>query len=98
MGDLWQQVWNAVRAHFCDLPDAGMVTQVVLRFLVAAALGGLVGWQRERVGKAAGLRTHMLVALGAAFFVFGPQQAGMSNADLSRISTTGRTGGMRKAP
>ena len=27
----------------------------------------------------------MLVALGAAFFVFVPQQAGMSSADLSRV-------------
>lgn len=85
MGGLWQQVWDALRASFSDLPDAGQVTHVVVRLVLAAVLGGLLGWQRERVGKAAGLRTHMLVALGASFFVFVPQQSGMSNADLSRI-------------
>ena len=53
--------------------------------LLAALLGGLVGFQREQAGKAAGLRTHMLVALGAAFFVMIPYQAGMPLADLSRV-------------
>ncbi|MEQ1905144.1 MAG: MgtC/SapB family protein [Pirellulaceae bacterium] len=36
-------------------------------------------------GKSAGLRTHMLVSLGAALFVLIPQQAGMSDADISRV-------------
>jgi putative Mg2+ transporter-C (MgtC) family protein len=85
MGAWWEQVWEALRADFSDLPDAGQVTRVVVRLLLAAALGGLLGWQRERVGKAAGRRTHMLVALGAAFVVFVPQQAGFSSADLSRV-------------
>jgi putative Mg2+ transporter-C (MgtC) family protein len=61
------------------------VTQIVVRLLLAALLGGLLGFQRERVGKAAGLRTHMLVALGSAVFVLIPYQAGMSLADLSRV-------------
>lgn len=34
--------------------------------LVAAVLGGIVGFERERSGKVAGLRTHCLVSLGAA--------------------------------
>lgn len=38
------------------------------RLIMAAFLGGLVGWERERSGKVAGLRTHSLVALGAALF------------------------------
>ena len=46
---------------------------------------GKVGFERERAGKAAGLRTHMLAALGSALFVLIPQQAGMSQADLSRV-------------
>lgn len=36
------------------------------RLLVAALLGGVVGFERERSGKVAGLRTHILVSLGAA--------------------------------
>lgn len=39
---------------------------MISRLLVAAALGGAVGFERERSGKVAGLRTHTLVSLGAA--------------------------------
>lgn len=42
--------------------------ETLARLIVAATLGGLVGWERERWGKVAGLRTHSLVALGAALF------------------------------
>ena len=42
---------------------------ILLRLVVAAALSGLIGYERERTGKDAGLRTHMLVAIGAAMFV-----------------------------
>jgi putative Mg2+ transporter-C (MgtC) family protein len=38
------------------------------RLAVAMALAGILGWEREKVGKSAGLRTHMLVAFGAALF------------------------------
>lgn len=42
--------------------------QWLLRLIVAALLSGLIGWHREASHKAAGLRTHMLVGLGAALF------------------------------
>ena len=42
--------------------------EMILRFLLAVALGAAIGYQRERAGKAAGLRTHMLVSSGAALF------------------------------
>lgn len=42
---------------------------LILRLSVAAFLGGLVGYERQATGKRAGLRTHMLVAVGAALFV-----------------------------
>lgn len=45
-------------------PDLTMA----VRLLVAAILGGIIGLQRERAGKPAGLRTHMLICLGAALF------------------------------
>ena len=44
------------------------VWEVALRLVVAALLGGVLGLQRETDGRAAGLRTHMLLALGAALF------------------------------
>lgn len=43
--------------------------EVLLRILVAAALAGAIGFERETAGKSAGLRTHMLVGMSAALFV-----------------------------
>ena len=40
--------------------------EMVLRLLLAAALGAAIGYQRERVGKQAGMRTHVLISTGAA--------------------------------
>jgi putative Mg2+ transporter-C (MgtC) family protein len=85
MHTVWYEIWRGVQNDFADLPGVAEVTQIVLRMLLAALLGGLVGFERERVGKSAGLRTHMLVSLGSAFFVMIPYQAGMSIADLSRV-------------
>ncbi|PUE09576.1 methyltransferase [Limnohabitans sp. T6-5] len=85
MNEWWQEVGNTVAQEFSDLPDAAGVTRITLRLLIAATLGGILGFEREQKGKAAGLRTHMLVALGAALFVLIPQQAGVSSADLSRV-------------
>ncbi len=42
--------------------------EILLRVLLAALLGGAVGFDRQRSNKPAGLRTHMLVAMGAALF------------------------------
>jgi putative Mg2+ transporter-C (MgtC) family protein len=41
---------------------------IVLRLLLATALGAGIGYQRERANKPAGLRTHILIALGSALF------------------------------
>jgi putative Mg2+ transporter-C (MgtC) family protein len=81
----WQQVASTVASEFSDLPDAAQTTRVVLRLLMAALLGGLLGWEREHHGKAAGVRTHMLVAMGAALFVLVSQQTGMGPDDMSRV-------------
>ena len=82
---MWQEIWNTMLSEFSDIPDATQITRITLRLLVAAALGGLLGYERESKGKSAGVRTHMLVAIGAALFVLIPQQAGASTADLTRV-------------
>ena len=79
------QIAEALRQDFSDLPDIGHVTQIVVRLSIAAVLGGLLGYEREKAGKAAGLRTHMLVAIGAALYVLVPQQAGVTVADMTRV-------------
>ncbi len=82
---IWQQIANTVTTEFSDLPDAAQTTRVVLRLTIAALLGGLLGWEREHAGKAAGVRTHMLVAMGTALFVLVSQQIGMGMEELSRV-------------
>lgn len=81
----WQQIAGTVATEFSDLPDLAQTTRVVLRLMMAALLGGLLGWEREHKGQAAGVRTHMLVAMGAALFVLVSQQMGMENEDISRV-------------
>ncbi|MDF2463737.1 MAG: methyltransferase [Ramlibacter sp.] len=81
----WDRISATVVSEFSDLPDIEALTRVVMRLLIAALLGGMLGLQREYHGKEAGVRTHMLVAIGSALFVLVPLQAGADAADLSRV-------------
>jgi putative Mg2+ transporter-C (MgtC) family protein len=82
---MWETITDTLISEFSDVPDASQVTRIVLRLVLAALLGGILGYERERQGKAAGVRTHMLVALGAALFVLVPKEAGVSGADMTRV-------------
>jgi putative Mg2+ transporter-C (MgtC) family protein len=70
---------------FSDLLQMDLVLQSVLRLVAAAVLGGVLGYQREMSGKAAGLRTHMLVTISTSLLVVAVAQAGFSTDDISRI-------------
>lgn len=48
--------------------------ETVCRLLMAIAGGAVIGWEREKRDKPAGLRTHMLVSLGAAVFMVGAME------------------------
>lgn len=67
------------------LPDAATMTVILVRVLAAAMLGGIIGWERERKGRAAGLKTHILVSVGSALFVLAPEVAGISGGDNTRV-------------
>src|SRR5438552_9265039 len=84
-GEAMSAWWQGVAHDFSDLPDAGQAVRVAVRLVVACLLGGVLGFERQRTGKAAGLRTHMLVALGAALLVVAPQQGGFASAAMSRV-------------
>lgn len=79
------EVWQAVKQDFSDIPDVAVMTRIVMRLLLATCLGAALGFERESAGSSAGLRTHILVALGSALFVLVPLEASMSIADLSRV-------------
>ena len=67
------------------LPDARSLTHALIRLMAATVLGAIIGAQRERAGKPAGLRTHMLVTTGTAVFVLACSGVGMGQDALSRV-------------
>ncbi len=60
--------------------------EMSLRLLLAAALGAAIGVQREILGKPAGLRTHMLIAIGAAMFTVISIYGFIGAVDPSRVA------------
>src|SRR5262245_35247214 len=69
------------RDHF----DMEQIEIVGLRLLVAAAIGAAIGLERQTEHKFAGMRTQMLVSLGAAVFTLMVTLEGMSTDALSRV-------------
>ena len=76
---------ESARDSLFALPEVGELLRVLSRLAVSLVLGAALGYERERAGKAAGLRTHALVALGATVFVAAGTDAGMTPADISRV-------------
>ncbi|MDZ4689394.1 MAG: MgtC/SapB family protein [Planctomycetaceae bacterium] len=85
MGGDFASLTDAVALDFADFRRLDRLGQVAVRLVIAALLGGLLGYQRELAGKDAGLRTYMLVAVAAAFFIMVPQQEGWGTSDMSRV-------------
>ena len=75
---LWQELTYG-------LPDIRTFWIVMIRVLSAMALGAILGFQRERAGKPAGLRTHVLVSMGTAVVVLACSGSGMDMAGESRV-------------
>ncbi len=75
---LWQELTTG-------FPDRTRLGIVAIRVIAAVLLGGFLGIERERTGKPAGFRTHMLVCLGTAVVVVACTEAKMSVEGLSRV-------------
>lgn len=67
---------------------------ILIRLLISIVLGALIGIERERRNRPAGLRTHILVSLGSALFTIASIQFSKSfgNVDPSRIAANIVTG------
>jgi putative Mg2+ transporter-C (MgtC) family protein len=78
MDIIWQELTYG-------LPDWRQLVQVMIRLLAAIVLGGVIGIQREKARKPAGLRTHILVTLGTCVFVLACAGFGMNSDGLSRV-------------
>jgi putative Mg2+ transporter-C (MgtC) family protein len=65
--------------------NSDQLLRMLLRLVIASLLGGLLGFERQHEGKAAGIRTHMLVALGSALFTLVAFEGGMDLNGASRV-------------
>src|SRR5690554_2245679 len=83
--DIFQVILATLVSEFSDLTDVEQAVRVALRLMLAALLGGLLGFERESHGKAAGIRTHMLVCSGAALFVLGSEMVEGGDDAMSRV-------------
>ncbi len=79
------KILTTLTEEFSDLADVADVTRLLVRVLLAVGLAALIGYERETRGSTAGLRTHMILALGVALMVVAAQRSGMGSEDVSRV-------------
>lgn len=85
MEQMWALIGQVVRQEFGGWSDLAVATRIMIRLLMAGLLGFVLGYERESHGKDAGVRTHMLVAMGSAVFVMLPAEIGLDSAGMSRV-------------
>lgn len=78
MDIFWQELTFGV-------PDANQWVRIIIRLVAATLCGAVIGINREKSGKPAGVRTHVLVTLGTTLFVLTCSGYGMSSDGLSRV-------------
>lgn len=71
--------------EFFRPPQLDQLAIVTVRLGAAAVIGAVLGAEREVAGKPAGLRTHMLVSLGAATFALVSEEFGPAAGDVGRV-------------
>jgi len=64
----------------------GTEVEMILRLLLATALGAAIGYQRERAGKQVGLRTHILICVGAALFTVASIYGFGATGEAARVA------------
>jgi len=70
---------------FRGITETEMLVRFLVRILAALIFGALIGLQRASVGKAAGMRTHVLVSTGTCLFVVSAIGGGFGDDAISRI-------------
>lgn len=83
--EAWARFVEVIADELADTIDPERAVRIVLRLGLAALFGLLLGFEREHHGKAAGIRTHMMVAVGSALFVLAPSLGGSEEDAMSRV-------------
>lgn len=78
METIWQDLTRG-------MSGSDELIRVVFRLLAATLAGAIVGFEREREGKSAGLRTHIVVTVGCCLLVLAGTGFGMSTDGVSRV-------------
>lgn len=74
--------------HFSTIEQMAFSQGTTTRLLMACAMGGVIGLERERRHKASGLRTNMLICMGAALFtVLSAVVAGEGSSNKGQIAS-----------
>lgn len=64
------------------------IPEMILRIALAMAIGGAIGWEREKSNRPAGFRTHILVAVGAAVVMLLGEMSLEKYADITTLDPT----------
>jgi putative Mg2+ transporter-C (MgtC) family protein len=72
--------------------DFLQILDITGKLVLAAALGGAIGWQRESLDRPAGLRTHILVCVGSAIYMLVSTSFDVIGSDPGRIAAQVATG------
>lgn len=94
--DALLEVWNDVATSFEATPPLVAAS----RLLLATILGGIIGFEREVNSRSAGLRTHILISMGACLFAllafeiihFAADMEGQHSADPLRLISSVTSG------
>jgi putative Mg2+ transporter-C (MgtC) family protein len=79
-----RSLWESIHPQ---MPLAAYVSETIVRLILAACLGGLIGLERELKHKPAGLRTNMFICFGAAMFTVLSFRFSEGISDPTRIAS-----------
>src|SRR5438270_1562169 len=78
----WQHLFDKMHWEMAS----GAVSSSLMRLVLAAILGGIIGIERESKNRAAGLRTNLLICFGAAMFTLLSERLAGVPSDATRIA------------
>ncbi|HBI44497.1 MAG TPA: magnesium transporter MgtC [Planctomycetales bacterium] len=70
---------------FPNILDGQAFLRISIRLAASIILGGAIGWERQIEGKSAGVRTHMMVSLGAALFALTSLELNADTKELTKV-------------
>jgi putative Mg2+ transporter-C (MgtC) family protein len=76
---------DLLNSAFPNYLDVEAFLRISIRLAASMILGGLIGWERQSEGKTAGVRTHMMVSLGAALFALVSLESDHDPRDFTRV-------------